>query len=282
MLALGMGVMILMSIACDARSQRQWQQSDNWVAALLDPLMPPTPGEAARDLFDIYDPDLRRRSIALLSASPFGGEAAYVRAYRLLIDDPDPTVRGAAAMALGMHGDVADVPALLNWSEDENDFVRWQVGLALTKIHSRQAVDKLLIMLEDDSDPDARAAAAYALGQYPQPIVFDALVGALNDVDFQVIDNASRSLFLLTGTFHGTRARDWLDWADQNRGALFANQQLYTYDPYWPPKGMFAWLEFWKDYSRPSPRVPIGLDVPGNEGRRSSSTTQTPTEPDPS
>src|SRR5690606_5374227 len=63
---------------------------------LLQGLAPPTPGQAARDAFNVYDADRRRNAIGLLAAAPFGGEAPYTRTYRLLVDDPDATVRGAA------------------------------------------------------------------------------------------------------------------------------------------------------------------------------------------
>ena len=68
-------------------------ESGNPIGSLIEPLMPPKPREVAADLFNISDADKRRRSVALLTSESFGGEEAYVRAYRLLIDDPDTLVR---------------------------------------------------------------------------------------------------------------------------------------------------------------------------------------------
>lgn len=238
------------------------QKSDNWVSALIQPIVPTTPSQAARDMFNVYDADSRRMGVALISGSPFGGEDPYLRAYRLLEDDPDPVVRGTVAQALGLHGDVSDAPALIHMLKDKSDFVRWQAALALTKIHDTAAAEPLIVVLQQDEDVDARSAAAYALGQYAEVPVFDALVGALNDIDYSVADSASRSLYLLTGTYQGTDGQRWIQWADAHRGDLFADQQLYTYEPWWQPKGFFWWITFWKDYGPPDPEIPVGLQRP--------------------
>ncbi|MDH3585082.1 MAG: hypothetical protein OER86_12790, partial [Phycisphaerae bacterium] len=68
---------------------------------LLAGLMPETPAQVARDLFNMHDADRRRRAINLLSTAPFGGEPPYVKAYRELVTDPDRTVRAACLRALG-------------------------------------------------------------------------------------------------------------------------------------------------------------------------------------
>lgn len=237
---------------------RRLDQSDNWVGALIEPIMPPTPSQAARDMFNVYDADARRKGISLISGSPFGGEDAYLRAYRLLVDDPSPVVRGTVAQALGVHGGPEDAPDLIRMLKDDSKFVRWQAASALGKIYYVEASEPLIVTLQDDEDLDARASAAYALGQYAQVPVFDALVGALNDRDFGVVDSASRSLYLLTGQYKGTDGREWLRWATDNRGALFANQQVYNYEPYPKPKPYFWWLTFWRDYSPPNPMLPAG------------------------
>lgn len=250
---------------CQSGPDNLWsrlERSDNWLGALVEPMMPPTPSQAASDMFNIYDADVRRRGIALISGSPFGGEDPYLRAYRLLADDPDPAVRGTVAAALGLHGQVSDAPTLIRMLRDPSPFVRWQAATALQKIHDNEAAEALVTTLQEDDDGDARAAAAYALGQYPQVPVFDALVGALNDLDYAVVDSASRSLYLLTGTYEGTDGREWIRWGEEHRGKLFANQQLFTYEPYPKPRPFFWWVTFWQDYSPPDPMVPVGVERP--------------------
>lgn len=227
------------------------------VGTLIDP--PPTPGEAARDAFDVYDPDKRRRSVALIAASPFGHEEPYMKMYRMLIDDPDPTVRAACANALGLHGSVVDAPKLTILLEDDNSFVRWEAARSLQRIHSDVAITALSKRLNEDEDPDVRQAAATALGQYPRSDVFDNLVAALSDADHSVVSAAADSLATLTGRNLGNDARDWLKWAESNRGSLFTNQQTYTYLPYQRPKGWFGTLQFWSEDQQVEPRTPAGM-----------------------
>jgi len=80
---------------------------------LLEGIQPEDPSDVARDAFDVYDADKRRRAINQLSTADWGGEPPYLKTYRLLLDDPDATVRAAAVSALGRHGTVNDVPRLI-------------------------------------------------------------------------------------------------------------------------------------------------------------------------
>lgn len=223
-------------------------------------LFAPTPREAVLGAFNLYDPDKRCSSVNLLAAAPFGGEPKYVRVYRLLMDDPDPTVRAACTNALGLHGSVADVEQLVWRLDDPAAFVRWEAAKALQKIHDPSAVKPLLIVLADDSDGDVRMSAATALGQYGEGRVFDALVGALEDQHYSVVLAARRSLETLTGYDFGTDGAMWLTWSKQVGGNLFEHQEVFTWRPYEKPAGMMDKVKFWKKDPEPVlPRVPTGL-----------------------
>lgn len=231
------------------------------VSDLVEPLLPPTPGQAARDAFNVYDPDRRRNAVALLAASPFGGEDPYLRTYRLLIDDPDSTVRGAATQALGLHGKVDDVALILPRLKDDAPFVRWEAAKALQRIHNDAAINPLLETLRNDEDADVRLAAADALGQYATPAVFDALVGALIDRDYGVVSAAGNSLRTLTGYDGDNDPVTWLAWGEQRPGELFRNGRQYTYTPYQKPPGIMKKMQFWTD-EPPAPRIaPEGLEA---------------------
>jgi len=220
----------------------------------------PTPSEAARDAFNVYDADLRRRSVNLLASSHFGHEAPYLRTYRLLAEDPDPTVRAAAYRAIGMHGEVEDIARLVEGLEDEAPFARWEAAKAMQRIHGREAIGPLVAAVTGDTDADVRMAAAVALGQYPTTSVFDALVGALNDPVFSVNHAARRSLSILTGEDHGYDAGAWITWAENRSGDLFGGAGTYTYQPYQEAPGFLERARFWRDREPPAPRRPRGLE----------------------
>jgi len=230
---------------------------------LGDAIMPPTPREAGEMAFNMYDADARREGVALLSASSFGGEPQYVSMYRVLLDDPDPTVRAVCLKALGEHGAVEDAATLIQYLQDSAQpaFVRWEAAKGLQRIHDVAAIDPLVTVLRRDEDASVRRAAADALGQYPQSNVFQALVGALDDADFGVTLAAHKSLATLTGERLGTDGARWLAWADQNRGAWFAGQQPYTVAPYVQPPGMMSKVQFWKKRPAAEPVVPTGLGL---------------------
>ncbi len=229
-------------------------------ADLIESIVPPTPSEVAREAFNVYDADLRRRSVALLSSSHFGHEEPYVRTYRLLIDDQDPTVRAACVHALGLHGTTEDAPTMIALLKDDTGFVRWEAAKALQKIHHQSAVRPLMDVLAEDEDADVRIAAAQALGQYPMRSVFNALVGALSDNDFGVVQSASDSLAMLTGQELGTDGGPWMGFADGNPAGLFAQQRQYTYMPYQEPPGQLDKIKFWDTPEQVSPKTPVGMN----------------------
>ena len=222
---------------------------------------PPTPGEAARQMFLTDDADTRRKNLALIAASDFAGEEPYVKTYRLLLTDEDPTVRAAAAKALGMHGGVEDAPRLAALLADYASFVRWEASKGLQRIHNPadEVTGPLMAALADE-DADVRLAAATALGQYPSRSVFQALVGKLTDTNFGVVHAATQSLSTLTGQHFGDDPRDWLTWAEANSDTLFAGQRPYTYEPYREPPGLIDKTRFWKDPAEVAALRPIGAE----------------------
>jgi len=273
---LGLTLCALLLAGCDS-----FQDSDQTILAdVFDPLVMPTPTEAAVDMLDLDDADNRRRGLSLIAASPFGGEEVYVKVYRELIYDRDPTVRAAAARALGDHGGPNDatllapmvdnrVAEVMEFNEpttvvryNEGDaLVRWEAAQALQKIHNPRVIDPLISALLRDSDADVRAAAARALGQYATPSVYDPLLSALTDPQYRVVRAAQESLTTLTGYDLGSDPENWLAYRKMNSEALFADQQTYTYDPWVKPPGFFQKLQPWAKSRREKaqPQVPAGM-----------------------
>ena len=70
MVAVAMLAIILASGGCDSRGEYVG------LGGLFEGMMPPSPTQAAKDVFNPYDPDLRRKSVTLISNAPFGGASA--------------------------------------------------------------------------------------------------------------------------------------------------------------------------------------------------------------
>lgn len=233
----------------------------NPLAELLEPLTSPAPGQVAREAFNVHDPDLRRRSVAMLAASPFGGEQPYLRLYRLLVDDADSTVRAACIRAIGMHGELDDMVLFAKHLKDPDAVVRWESARALQKFHGDQAVAALIDVVGTDEDADVRMAAVDALGQYPQMRVYQALVGALDDDSFGVVQAARRSLDTLTGYDFGNEGSLWLMWAQRHNGHVFDKKKPYAWQPYVKPPGLVDKAIFWKKPQTAEPQVPKGIET---------------------
>ncbi len=234
---------------------------ESWLSPVAKQFLPPSAGQLARDAFDVYDADKRRNAVAQLSAASFGGEEPYVRMYRLLLSDPDASVRAASIKALGLHGAPEDVSALIAGLDDPAGFVRWETALTLQKLHHPDAVAPLLKAMAQDTEPDVRMAAARALGQYAERRVYDGLVGALDDADFGVVEAAHDSLVTLTGYDFGSDASLWVVWAQRREGQVFTHQQLYLWQPFVEPRTFWRRIQFWRSTEPPAPRMPTGLQV---------------------
>ncbi len=263
---------------CVAPEQRERAASSNSLLALLPAA--PTPAEAAAWAGDPYDPDKRFRGTVLLSNAPWGGESVYLDLYRARLGampntepDADPSVRAAAAFALGLHGSPDDAPTVAKLLSDNDRLVRITAVRALQRIHNPAVIPALIDRTwpgpvdgrqeqgdtrRPELDPDIRAEAADALGQYADDRVFQALVAALGDDRFAVEAAANRSLRTLTGQNFGSDRRKWLEWGE--RDDRFAGRTAYIYPTFSRDRG---WLEFLPFFPQPArnevPGSPVGL-----------------------
>lgn len=103
-------------------------------------------GLAARELGRLRDPQ------------------AVVPLVTLLGEDPLPTVRADAAIALGRIGDKEASSALISALQDENRDVRGCAARSLGQLEDNHAVDALSILLQDEN-PWIRLQAAKALAR---------------------------------------------------------------------------------------------------------------------
>ncbi len=254
---LGMATLTLLSAGLGGcgitpEQRAQMAQSNSILAPFMRDL---SPREAAQWAADPYDADKRARGTTKLANAPFGGADAYLGLYRKYVTDESAPVRAAAALGLGMHGSPSDVPLILPLMKDPEKTVRLNAVKALQRLHNPAAVPTLILALDPmkETEPDVRAGAASALGQYADGKVLDALIAALGDDYFLVSHNAYESLRTLTGNDQlPDERKPWVEWVASNKEP-FAHQRPYYYP-------VFHRDTVWTDY------LPIvGGPVPNEE-----------------
>ncbi|MET0418918.1 MAG: HEAT repeat domain-containing protein [Actinoplanes sp.] len=127
------------------------------------------------------DPGVRRRAVLAIAELP-GDEATALLADAL--GDPDRTVRGPAALALGARGRPAAVPALVGMVVDGvNDVEAAEVLAALSAdpVHAERIVSTLVEELGADSA--VRIRLAQALAEIPVAAAREALRRLASDDD---------------------------------------------------------------------------------------------------
>jgi len=231
--------------------------------SVLTIFSPPDPAQAARWAADPYDPDKRQRGTLLLATAPWGGEPAYLDFYRAAATDEDAAVRGVAMMALGRHGGPTDAPLLIAGLSDPEPVVRRSAARAMQRIHNPSVIPSLLRAANEsrEEDPETRAAAATALGQYADGQVIQGLIAALRDRRLLVNQAARDSLILLTGQDLGVDPGAWLQWTRQSDD-LFAGRGRYVYPVY--RRAPFFWEQFipWMRPPNETASVPVGMTPP--------------------
>ena len=242
---------------------------------LSESFAPKTPTQAASDALDPYNADLRREGVVLLSNAPFGGADVYLDMYRNYVEyETDPLVRAASITALGRHGTPEDAVLIAPWMSPEvtkSENVRWVAAKALQRLHNPEVVEPLItvLMKSADSVGETKAAAAVALGQYPEDRVFQSLLVALDDRRLSVNVDAAQSLSTLTGQSFGMDRIAWQRWYDglSDKSKLFAGQQDYFFPTYDRDKLWFEYITFWIQQTYESPSTPAGLRSKSTERR---------------
>ncbi|MFG0283157.1 MAG: HEAT repeat domain-containing protein [Phycisphaerales bacterium JB039] len=228
--------------------------------SVLRHLLPPTPGEAAEMAADPYDPGKRYRGTLALANQGFVDPTPFVEMFEANIVDHDARVRAAAARGLANHGRPRHAMMLVAALDDREAIVRREAARGLQRLHNPEAVDALLRASDDDQEPDedVRIEAAYALGQYPQTRVFEALKKALWDRSLAVNTAAASSLRYLTGQDLGTSIRAWDTWGAQ-ASDLFAGQLEYRYPIFQRDRRLLEYVPFWPPPPNEDAAAPAGL-----------------------
>lgn len=238
--------------------------------SILAPLFKQTsPAEAASWASDPHDADKRARGVNLLANAPFGGADAYLNLYRERIKDDSAPVRAVAARSLGLHGSPDDVPLIAPLLTQDAVIVRLEAARALQRLHNPVAVAPLIQRLEvaKEPEPQVRAEAASALGQYAEGKSLQALIAALGDASLVVNSSAHESLRTLTGNDElGMDRKAWTTWAKAAEKP-FAGRRAYVY-PVFNREG--RWLDY-IPFAPPVPNetasTPVGFTLDAQAGK---------------
>lgn len=233
-------------------------------SAFADSFTPPTPQQAAQWAADPNDPENARRGTILLANAPWGGATPYLRMYRLYAESsPDPLVRAAALQALGRHGAPEDAPLVAKNLASPFRQVRLAAAKALQRLHEPSVADAIWPRLVDPAeDADVRTELAVALGQYPTPAVFNALVAALSQRELAVNAAAVDALRTLTGRWFAIDETAWLTAFVATREP-FAGARTYLYPTFTRELDLWDHLLFWAPVEFERPDVPVGMKALG-------------------
>ena len=251
-----LGTCLLLAAGCDTISSDLSQFTASFT--------PPSPAEAARWAADPNDRENARRGTILLANAPWGGTEVYVRMYRLYAEDAlDPLVRAAALQALARHGDPADAKLVAKSLASPFRQVRLAAAKALQRLHEPEVADLLWPRLVDpEEDSDVRTEVAIALGQYPTPAVFNALVAALSQRELAVNTAAIDALRSITGKDFGIDEDKWLVHMASAPQPLL-DEPIYLYPVFVRDLDIWDHLAFWDPVVFENPDVPIGMKVLG-------------------
>ena len=228
----------------------------------------PTPMEAATWAGDPYDSDKRARGTLLLANAPFGGAEAYLTLYREHLKDSSAQVQAVAIRALALHGTPDDVPRILPLITSPEKMVRLEATRAMQRLYNPVAVPALVIRLDSDKEfePEIRAEAATALGQYAELKSLTALIGALADSSLLVNTSAYQSLKTLTGVDSvPADLKAWVQWKNETR-TPFAGQRKYVYPVYWRETTWMDHLPFRDPVPNEIAATPVGFPDLENRG----------------
>jgi HEAT repeat protein len=110
-----------------------------------------------------------------------------------MLADPDATVRQAAAELLATAPAAAVIPLLVKQLDDPYEALH---DSAITALIAAKADDAAAALL-DHSNPRRREDGSYILGQLKSGDGFDRHVMLLSDADWDVVDQAARSLLAI-------------------------------------------------------------------------------------
>jgi hypothetical protein len=230
-----------------------------------------TPSELVAMATDPYDANSRYLGTLGLATMPFAGEPLYVKLFETNAQDVDTSVRVAATRGLAMHGDPSHVPLLVASLNDKDRLVRLEAARGLQRLHSDVAIDPLIAAMREpdprkpkasaETDPEVRAQAATALGQYAERKVLQALIAGIDDSELSVNRASLSSLRTLTGQDLGLDRPAWLAWVEKSQDP-FAGRSMFYFPVFRRDQKLYEYLPFVprppNEQSAPPAGMPLG------------------------
>ena len=202
-----LSLLVLLPLALAAGCQKPPLLQD-----VIKKLHPTPPSEMVKMAFDPDDPDRRRQGILQLAKHDWGLKEPYLKGMATLLrSDDDPSVRSAAARALGKAGNAKYLPDLANALNDASASVRWDAAVALDQLPGEEAIKPLQTHALKDESVDVRSACARALRHYRIAEVVRTLKECLDDKDFAVRYRAHASLVKIFRRDFRYGPRNWPD-----------------------------------------------------------------------
>jgi hypothetical protein len=124
------------------------------------------------------------------------------------LSDSSTEGRKKAVIALGTIRDTAAVPPLLTALKDNDASVRKLAAETLGDIRDPRAIQPLFAALQEPVD-SVKASVVFSLKLHTE---IPLLIGALDNQNSFVRDNAAYILFLITGKNLGNEKQAWVDW----------------------------------------------------------------------
>jgi hypothetical protein len=226
-----------------------------------------SPAELAQMAIDKYDPNARYIGTLGLANEPFANEPVYIRLFTDNLKDPEPVVRAAAARGLGNHGQPEHALLLVETLKDPDKLVRLESARALQRLHNPGAITPLITATRapdprspqpSEADGSVRAEAAFALGQYAEVPVLQALVACLDDRELAVNNAALESLRTLTGQDLGLDRTMWAAWLKDNKDP-FAARGMYRYPVFYRDLKWYEHIPFVPKPANEIPGAPAGM-----------------------
>ncbi len=147
------------------------------------------------------DIEVRRRAVEAIA---YSSEPGIIDIIENAYYDDDEKMQVSAIFAMGRNADKRWRPRVIDELDNPNNEIRFEAARACGELEAREAVQKLVFLIEEDPDLEVQEMAIWAIGRIGGPQARDALESCLDsDVDAIALaaEEALDELNLFDGSF---------------------------------------------------------------------------------